>query len=29
MDEFQEQYYWQITKEWNEHYEKLEKERKQ
>jgi hypothetical protein len=27
MDEFHEQYYWKIQKEWDEHYDKLEKEK--
>ena len=28
MDEFHEQYYWKIQKEWDEHYDKLEKEKR-
>lgn len=27
LDEFHEQYYWQIEKEYHEHYDKLEKEK--
>jgi len=27
MDEFHEQYYWQIEKEYHEHFDKLERER--
>jgi hypothetical protein len=28
MDEFHEQYYWQIEKEYHEHFDKLERESK-
>lgn len=28
MDEFHEQYYWKIQKEWDEYYDKLEKEKR-
>jgi hypothetical protein len=27
MDEFHEQYYWQIEKEYHEHFDKLEREK--